>query len=348
MTNNRPNTPIEPPTFFVPETPRRIANKKTEASLREQIDHLTQALKARDAILVAHYYTSSEIQHLAEVSGGFVGDSLAMANYGLRSKASQLIVSGVRFMGESAKILNPEKRVFMPTLEATCSLDLGCPADQFAQFCAEHPDRTVVVYVNTSAAVKALADWTVTSSCALDIVRHLDQQGEKILWAPDRYLGQYIEAQTGADMILWQGSCVVHEEFKAKDLRALKALHPNAPILVHPESPGSVIELADVVGSTAHLLKASREMPQDVFIVATDKGIFYQMQKANPHKTFLEAPTAGKGATCRSCGHCPWMAMNGLDNLERALLKTQGEILLDSQLIERARRPLMRMMTFTQ
>jgi quinolinate synthase len=313
-----------------------------------RLEKLSAELKATDTLLVSHYYTAPELQRLAEMSGGFVGDSLAMADFGLRAKASRLMVAGVRFMGESAKILSPEKTVIMPTLEATCSLDLGCPADRFAAFCAEHPDRTVVVYVNTSAAVKALADWTVTSSCALDIVRHLDAQGEKILWAPDRYLGQYIQNNTDADMVMWQGSCVVHEEFKAQGLLDLKAQYPDAAILVHPESPPSVIELADVVGSTAKLFKATSELPNETFIVATDRGIFYQMQRANPHKRLLEAPTGGRGATCRSCGHCPWMAMNALDNLEQALKLGSNEIKLSDDVIKKAKLPLMRMIEFTR
>ncbi len=319
----------------------------SEQELNDRLHHLAERLKQKNATLVAHYYTAPELQQLAEISGGFVGDSLAMAQFGLQCEAETLIVAGVKFMGESAKILSPEKTVLMPTLEATCSLDLGCPANEFEAFCKQHPDREVVVYVNTSAAVKALADWTVTSSCALDIVRHLDEQGKKILWAPDRYLGDYIQQNTDADMILWQGSCIVHEEFKAKGILDLKQQYPNAAILVHPESPPTVIEVADVVGSTAKLLNATKTMDNEVFIVATDRGIFYQMQKANPDKLILEAPTAGKGATCRSCGHCPWMSMNQLDNFEASLENTLGEIKLSSQVIERAKVPLMRMVEFT-
>ena len=179
------------------------------------------------------------------------------------------MVPGVRFMGESAKILSPDKRVLMPDLDATCSLDLGCPAEDFARFCDAHPDRKVVVYANTSAAVKARADWMVTSSCAPAIVEHLKAQGEKILWAPDRHLGRYIQQQTGADMLMWNGACIVHDEFKGLELDLLKAQHPGAMVLVHPESPESVVKQADVVGSTSQLLKAVVEGPAQTYIVAT-------------------------------------------------------------------------------
>ncbi|WP_272978167.1 quinolinate synthase NadA, partial [Idiomarina baltica] len=240
------------------------------------------------------------------------------------------------------------KTVLMPTLKAECSLDLGCPPDKFAEFCDQHPDRTVVVYANTSAAVKARADWVVTSSMALELVEHLDSQGEKILWGPDRHLGSYIQKQTGADMVMWQGACVVHDEFKAKALRDMKKLHPEAAILVHPESPQNIVEMADAVGSTSQLIKASQTLPNETFIVATDRGIFYKMQQLQPNKTFLEAPTAGNGATCRSCAHCPWMAMNGLVAIAEALEHggEQHEIHVDPQLAKEAMIPLDRMLAF--
>lgn len=275
--------------------------------IKEQI---RQLLKEKQAVLVAHYYVDPDIQDLAEETGGCVSDSLEMARFGRDHPAKTLIVAGVRFMGETAKILNPDKKILMPDLDATCSLDLGCPADEFAAFCDAHPDRTVVVYANTSAAVKARADWMVTSSIGLKIVAHLHAQGKKILWAPDRHLGEYIQAQTGADMLLWQGSCIVHDEFKGAELALLKQEHPNAKILVHPESPASVVALADVVGSTSQMIAAVKDMPTDEFIIATDKGIFHKMQQVAPGKHLIEAPTAGNSATCKSCAHCPWMAMN--------------------------------------
>jgi quinolinate synthase len=202
------------------------------------------------------------------------------------------VVAGVKFMGETAKILTPHKRVLMPTLEATCSLDLGCPADAFAAFCDQHPDRTVVVYANTSAAVKARADWVVTSSIAVDVVDHLDSLGEKILWAPDKHLGAYVQEKTGADVLLWDGACIVHEEFKARGLLDLKQQYPEALVLVHPESPRAVVQLADVVGSTSQLIRAAQASSATAFIVATDQGIFYKMQQLCPDKHFYIAPIA--------------------------------------------------------
>ena len=283
------------------------------------VDEIKSLLKARNAVLVAHYYVDPVLQDLAWETGGFVADSLEMARFGRNHAASTLVVAGVRFMGETAKILSPEKTVLMPDLEATCSLDLGCPADDFTRFCDAHPDHTVVVYANTSAAVKARADWMVTSGCALAIVHELHQRGEKILFAPDRHLGRYIADQTGADMLLWEGHCIVHDEFKAAELTALKARHPQAMVLVHPESPASVIELADVVGSTSGMIKAVVEGAAQEYIVATDQGILHRMRQLAPGKTLIEAPTAGNSATCKSCAHCPWMAMNGLVGLKACL-----------------------------
>ncbi|QOL24377.1 quinolinate synthase NadA [Thalassotalea sp. LPB0316] len=305
-------------------------------------------LKEKNAVLIAHYYTDPEIQALAEETGGCVADSLEMARFGNQHEADVLIIAGVKFMGETAKVLTPEKTVVMPTLEATCSLDLGCPIEQFDAFCNEHPDRTVVVYANTSPAVKARADWIVTSSCALEIVEHLDEQGEKILWGPDRHLGHYIQKQTGADMLMWQGACIVHDEFKTKALIDMKKLHPDAAVLVHPESPAEIVELADAVGSTSMLIKAAQELPHNKFIVATDRGIFYKMQQLCPEKEFFEAPTAGEGATCRSCAHCPWMAMNGLKAIEEALIDPKGkEVFVSDEVRIGALKSTNRMLAFT-
>lgn len=311
-------------------------------------DRIKNLLIKEDAALVAHYYTDDAIQELAEETGGCVSDSLEMARFGSQVDASTLVVAGVKFMGETAKVLSPEKRVLMPTIEATCSLDLGCPIDEFSSFCDEHPDRTVVVYANTSAAVKARSDWVVTSSIALEVAEHLMDQGKKILWAPDKYLGGYIQKETGADMVLWDGSCIVHEEFKAKGLLDLKHVYPDAAVLVHPESPADVIELADVVGSTTQIIRASQELPNEQFIVATDKGIFHKMRISAPDKIFIEAPTAGSGATCRSCAHCPWMGMNVLENLEQSLAAGSNEVFVDSAIAERALLPLDRMVKFAE
>lgn len=324
----------EAPTLSEPEAQQR------RAAIRRE-------LEAQNAVLVAHYYTDPSIQSLAEETGGCVADSLEMARFGNEHPASTLVVAGVRFMGETAKILNPEKRVLMPTLEATCSLDIGCPADDFAAFCDQHPERTVVVYANTSAAVKARSDWVVTSSCAESIVDFLDSRGESILWAPDKHLGAYIQRSTQADMLLWDGSCIVHEEFKGQGVENLRATMPGAVVLAHPESPAAVVEQADVVGSTSRLIEAVKTMDAEDFIVATDSGIFHKMHEVAPDKNLIEAPTAGEGATCRSCAHCPWMAMNGLDNLLRVLRHQDQEIQVDEATRKKALVPVQRMLDFT-
>jgi quinolinate synthase len=219
---------------------------------------------------------------------------------------------------------------------------------EFSAFCDQHPDRTVVVYANTSAAVKARADWVVTSSCALEIVRALKDAGHKLLWAPDRHLGGYIQRETGADMVLWNGSCIVHDEFKAFELEALKRDHPRAKVLVHPESPAEVVALADAVGSTSGILKAAREMDAREFIVATDNGMMHKLRTLNPDKVFIEAPTAGNSATCKSCAHCPWMAMNSLADVARVLETVANEVFVDPALGLRAKLPIDRMLAFTQ
>ena len=314
-----------------------------EQSLKNQIK---VRLQKENAVIVAHYYTSPAIQALAEESGGCVSDSLEMARFGHDHPASTLVVAGVKFMGETAKILTPQKRVLMPTLEATCSLDLGCPIDEFSAFCDQHPERKVVVYANTSAAVKARADWVVTSSIALDVVEHLTEQGEKILWAPDQYLGDYVKRQTGADMLMWDGACIVHEEFKARGIADLKRVYPDAAVLVHPESPAAVVDLADRVGSTTQIIRAASEMNNRRFIVATDQGIFYKLQQQAPDKEFIIAPTAGEGASCRSCAQCPWMAMNDLETLAQVFERADNEISVDPAIGEQAMIPLRRMLDF--
>ncbi|MEF7614681.1 quinolinate synthase NadA [Aquincola sp. MAHUQ-54] len=317
-------------------------HQRTE--LKQRIRRL---LEERDAVLVAHYYVHPDLQDLAEETGGLVSDSLEMARFGRDHPARTLVVAGVRFMGETAKILSPGKRVLMPDLDATCSLDLGCPIDEFGAFCDAHPDHTVVVYANTSAAVKARADWVVTSSCALEIVQALHAAGQKILWAPDKHLGGYVQRETGADMVFWTGSCIVHDEFKADELLALRQEHPGAKVLVHPESPAGVVAVADAVGSTSGLLKAARELQAETFIVATDNGLMHKLRALNPGKRFIEAPTAGNSATCKSCAHCPWMAMNGLANVAHVLETGAQEIQIDPALGLRARQPIDRMLAFT-
>jgi quinolinate synthase len=334
---------------IAPATPPRNPSEADKPAL---LARAKQLLKERDAVLVAHYYVHPDLQDLAQSTGGTVSDSLEMARFGHEHPARTIVVAGVRFMGETAKILNPEKTVLMPDLAAECSLDLATPAEAFSRFCDEHPDRVVVVYANTSAAVKARADWMVTSSIAEKIVGYLHQQGKKILWAPDKHLGAYVQKVTGADMLMWNAACVVHDEFKAQQLEELKALHPQAKVLVHPESPEGVIRLADAVGSTTGIIQAAERFAAQgfrEFVVATDGGIIHQMRKRLPGVTFIEAPTAGKGATCQSCAHCPWMAMNGLYNLIATLEGAKGhEVLVDPAIGRRAKVPIERMLEFAK
>ncbi len=312
------------------------------------IRDITAMLAEQNGVLVAHYYTHADLQALAEETGGCVADSLEMARFGTRQKARTLVVAGVRFMGETAKILNPEKRVIMPDFSATCSLDEACPAQPFIDFCDQHPGYTVVVYANTSARVKARADWVVTSGIAVPLIKHLAARGEKILWAPDKHLGSYLQQATGADMLLWPGSCVVHEEFKSVALFRLAKLHPDAAILVHPESPESIIQQADVVGSTTALINAVSTMPNRKFIVATDKGIFYKMRQAAPDKMLIEAPTVGEGATCQACAECPWMGLNSLQSLAESLKTGKNEIFIEPAIREQAVVPIRRMLDFAE
>ena len=307
---------------------------------------ITENLIVNNATLVSHYYVDPLIQQITEETNGFIGDSLEMAKFGSNCQTENLIVCGVKFMAETAKILSPEKNIYVPTYESTCSLDLGCPAADLKIMKDKYPERVLVVYANTSAEVKAMADWVVTSSIAKEIIEELHLNDQKILWAPDKYLGSYLQKETGADMLLWDSACVVHEEFKASGLRDLKKLHPDAGVLVHPESPSEVISMADAVGSTSHLIKASQDLDFNKFIVATDKSIFYKMAQLSPEKEFFEAPTGGSGSSCKSCAHCPWMGLNSLTNLDECVRTLANEINLDSDLIQQAKIPLDKMISF--
>lgn len=348
--NDLPNIP--PVEDDVVQQAQDAALKQTAEYAPGEQEDLTRQIKAlfkkQNAVLVAHYYTAPELQQLAEETGGYVADSLEMARFGNEHPATTLVVAGVRFMGETAKILNPEKRILMPDVNATCSLDLECPADSFIEACDAHPDYTSVVYANTSAAVKARADWVVTSGIALHIVEYLSNQNKKILWAPDKHLGSYVQKSTGVEMLIWPGSCIVHERFKAEGIKKLKEKYPEAMVLVHPESPDDVVKMADVVGSTTGIIKASIEHDARTFIVATEPGIFYKMKQASPDKVFLEAPTGGVSATCESCMRCPWMAMNGLRNLKQVLGSGENEIEVDETIRTKALVPLKRMMDFAK
>ena len=322
-----------------------MQNIEIEQSIENSIK---DALKQNNATLVAHYYVSSDLQTLAEESGGIVSDSLEMARFGQNSDADTIIVAGVKFMGETAKILSPEKRVLVLDTEANCSLDLSCPIDEFSKFCDQNSDHVVVVYANTSAEVKARADWVVTSGSALKVVQKLHNEGKKVLWAPDKHLGHYVQSMTGVEMLMWDGACVVHEAFKAEGIERLKEIHPEAGILVHPESPKEVIALADVVGSTTQLINAAATRPENTFIVATDNGIFHKMKEVAPHKKFIEAPTMGEGADCESCAHCGWMAMNNLEKCLDTLNTGNNEILINNQIIDKAKNSIQRLLDFTK
>lgn len=316
---------------------------QTHQQYKQEIRSL---LQQKNAVLVAHYYVADDIQALAEETNGFVGDSLQMARFGYDHPASTLVVAGVRFMGESAKILSPHKTVIMPTLKAECSLDISCQPDDFAAWIAQNPGRQVVVYANTSAKIKAMADWVVTSSNAIDIIDHLDAEGHKILWAPDKYLGQYIRNKTGADMVLWPGTCIVHDEFKHQGILQLKNIHPDSIVIAHPESVGAVLEIADFIGSTSQLIDAAKKTTKQTIIVATDQGIFYKMRQAVPNKKLLIAPTAGEGAQCKSCGHCLWMGMNSLITLKNTLIHCNNIVEVEESIRQKALIPLKRMMGF--
>ena len=322
-----------------------MQNIEIEQSIENSIK---DALKQNNATLVAHYYVSSDLQTLAEESGGIVSDSLEMARFGQNSDADTIIVAGVKFMGETAKILSPEKRVLVLDTEANCSLDLSCPIDEFSKFCDQNSDHVVVVYANTSAEVKARADWVVTSGSALKVVQKLHDEGKKVLWAPDKHLGHYVQSMTGVEMLMWDGACIVHEEFKAEGLKRLMEIHPEAGVLVHPESPKEVIALADIVGSTTQLINAAASRPENTFIVATDNGIFHKMKEVAPQKKFIEAPTMGEGADCESCAHCGWMAMNNLEKCLDTLNTGNNEILINNQIIDKAKNSIQRLLDFTK
>jgi len=337
---------IRIPQIKVPAHPVKLELPVREKeALKERIKSM---LRRKNAVLVAHYYTDADLQDLADETGGCVADSLEMARFAAEHPAQTLVVAGVRFMGETSKILNNEKLVLMPDLAATCSLDEGCPIDLFTDFCDRHPEHTVVVYANTSAEVKARSHWVVTSGIALAVVRHLAEKGEKILWGPDRHLGRYVQQLTGVEMILWPGSCVVHEEFKADALLQLRQRHPQAAVLVHPESPQEVVDQADVVGSTTALIQAVQRLPNKEFIVATDAGIFNRMRQLAPDKVLLGAPAAGEGASCESCARCPWMEMNTLEKLAMVLENGAGEIKVAPELAAKARVPIQRMLDFAK
>ncbi len=298
----------------------------------------------KNAVILAHYYTIGDIQDIAD----FVGDSLALAQKAAKSEADIIVMCGVHFMGETCKILCPEKKVLVPDLAAGCSLADSCPADEFGKFVQAHLGYTVLSYVNTTAAVKYYTDIVVTSGNALKIVNSLPKD-EKIIFAPDRNLGSYINAVTGRDMLLWDGACHVHEQFSTEAILKLKAEHPGAKVLVHPECKRPVVLLADKVGSTAVLLKYAVEDDCNDFIVATESGILHEMQKQAPHKNFIPVPPeVSEGSVGCSCNECAYMRLNTLEKLYQCLLNETPEIEVDKTIIERAKLPIDRMLELSK
>ncbi len=311
-------------------------NPEVTARLQEEISRLK---KEKDAVIMAHYYTNPEIQDVAD----FIGDSLALARIAQDVDQKVIVMCGVHFMGETAKILCPEKTVLVPDPEAGCSLADSCPAPQFEEFIRRHPGHTVISYVNTTAAVKALTDIVVTSGNALKIVNSLPAD-EKIIFGPDRNLGEYINSLTGRDMVLWDGACHVHERFSIEKILDLKRQMPDAEILVHPECKKPLQTIADKVGSTAVLLQHARDSHAKRFIVATESGILHQMRRQCPDKEFIAAPPSD---SC-GCNECAYMKLNTLEKLRRCLADMSPAVEVDTSLAERARRPIVRMLEMSK
>lgn len=318
-------------------------NMQTSTAVDPTLDlvaEIQRLRKEKNAVILAHYYQAPEIQDIAD----FVGDSLDLSRKAAETDADMIVFCGVRFMAEVAKILSPKKKVVLPDLAAGCSLEDSCPPDEFEKFVKSHPDHLVLSYINCSAAVKALTDIIVTSSNAEHIVSQLPED-QKIIFAPDRHLGGYLSRKLGRDMLLWQGTCIVHELFSEKELIKLKAKHPGAPVAAHPECPDNIVQHADHVGSTSSILKFASETDSDTVIVATEPHIIHQMEKASPEKTFIGAP--GADGNC-SCNTCPFMALNTMEKLYLCLRDEGPEIKLDEETRVRAEKPLRKMLDMSQ
>lgn len=303
------------------------------------VERIQELKRKKNAVILAHYYQTADIQDIAD----FVGDSLQLAQSALKTDASMIVFAGVHFMAETAKILNPSKKVVLPDLQAGCSLADSCPADQFAAFRESHPDHRVISYINCSAAVKTLSDVICTSSNALRIVESFPAD-QKLIFAPDRNLGAWVNARTGRNMVLWNGSCEVHDIIRTEMVVDMKARHPDALLIAHPECRAVILELADFIGSTTALLQYTIQSPAKKFIVATESGILHQMRKSSPGKEFLIVPT---DSAC-SCNDCPYMKLNTLDKLLRCLENEMPEILLPEEVMEKARTPIMRMLELSK
>lgn len=303
-------------------------------------EEILKLKKERNAVIMAHYYTNGEIQDIADC----IGDSLYLAQQAAKTDADVIVLCGVHFMGETAKVLCPNKTVLVPDMNAGCSLADSCKASDFARFIQEHPGYKVISYVNTTAAVKALTDVVVTSSNAIQIVESFPKD-EKIIFGPDHNLGNYINSVTGRNMLLWDGSCHVHEQFSFSKLKALKEIYPNAKVLVHPECKGSIVELADKVGSTAALLNYSIKSDATEFLVATESGILHEMKKKAPNKVFIPVPPDDSKSACNSCSY---MKLNTLENLLACLKNNAPKVEVDPSIIERAKLPIVRMLEISQ
>lgn len=301
---------------------------------------ISRLKKEKNAVVLGHYYQADEIQEIAD----FIGDSLALAQWAAKTDASIIVMCGVHFMGETAKILCPDKKVLIPDLNAGCSLADSCPDDKFARFIEEHPGHTVISYVNTSAAVKALTDVVVTSTNAKQIVESFPED-QKIIFGPDKNLGNYINSITGRSMLLWDGACHVHEKFSVEKILQLKEQYPDADVLVHPECKGAVAKLADKVASTAGLLKHAMASSKKDFIVATESGILFEMRKKCPQKNFIPVPP--EDSTC-ACNECNFMRLNTLKKLYNTLKYEWPEVVVDKEIAQKAVRPIRRMLEISE
>ncbi|MDX1974959.1 MAG: quinolinate synthase NadA [Rickettsiales bacterium] len=295
-----------------------------------------------NAVILAHYYQDDDIQDIAD----FVGDSLELARKAAQTKADVIVFCGVRFMAEGAKILNANKLVLIPDMDAGCSLEDSCPPSSFAAFRAKHPDHLVVTYINCSAEIKAMSDIIVTSSNAEAIINQLSKD-QKIIFAPDKYLGSYLNKKTGRDMLLWDGSCIVHERFSEQELIKLKVRYPDALVIAHPECPEHLLRHAVHIGSTSSLINFSADHPQKSFIVLTEPGIVHEMKKRSPGSVFYDVPGVADGA-CFSCNNCPYMKLNNLEKIYRCMVARAPSITLSDDLMIRAKRPLDRMLEMSQ
>ncbi|GGG98865.1 quinolinate synthase A [Parapedobacter pyrenivorans] len=299
------------------------------------VEEINRLKREKNAVLLAHYYQEPEIQDIAD----YIGDSLGLSQQAAKTEADVIVFAGVHFMAETAKILSPQKKVLLPDLKAGCSLSDSCPPHLFAKFKEQYPDHIAITYVNCTAELKALSDIVCTSSNAVQLVESLPRD-QKIIFGPDKNLGDYVQRKTGRDLVLWNGACMVHEIFSQERITQLRRDHPQAKFIAHPECEKEILDAADYIGSTSGLLKYTKENPADTFIVATESGIIHQMQKANPHKTFIPAPPNNSCA----CNDCPYMKLNTLEKLYNCMRFELPEVVLPADVIDRARRPIERML----